>query len=109
MSLLSHENLLPLFVGDLFPQLYPLGLFHSVLTIVGNRLVMIWVLPIKEATVTRSARLIRLVGLRRFLRCYTVAGNFLHNMMVSHIAILCSRTNYRTTRNDIAPTCRTFT
>ena len=69
---------------------------------------MIWVLSIKEATMPRSARLIREVGLRRFLHCYAVTG-ILSNMMVSHIVILCSRTNYRTTREAIALTRSTST
>ena len=50
----------------------------------------------------RSARLIRVDVLRRFLRCYAVAGNLLQIVMVIHIAILCSRTNDRTTCDTIA-------
>ena len=59
-----------------------LGYPIYVLTIIGNRLVMIWVLSIKEATMHRSARLIREVGLWRFLHCYSAAGILLRNMMV---------------------------
>ena len=39
-----------------------------------------------EGTRARSARLIRVVSLRRFLRFYAVAGMLLHRVMVSHIA-----------------------
>ena len=71
---------------------------------------MIWVLSIKEATMLRSARLIRVVGLRRYLRIYTNAGILLHRVMISHIVVMCSRTNDQTTREAIAlargtPTC----
>ena len=83
-----------------------LGCSISVLTIIGNRLVMIRVLSIKEATMPRSARLI---CLRRFLHCYAVTGFLLHNMMVSRIVILCNLTNDRTTRETIAPTRSTST
>ena len=79
-----------------------LGCFISLLTIVGNQLVMIWVLSTKKATMPRSTRPIRVVGLRRFLRYYAVAGILLRNMMVSHIVISCSRTNDRTSREAIA-------
>ena len=51
-----------------------LGYSISVLTIIGNRLVIIWVLSIKEATMPRSARLIRVVDLWRFLYYNEVAG-----------------------------------
>ena len=50
----------------------------------------------------QSTRLIRVVGLQLFLHCYAVAGILLRNMMVSHIIIVCSRTNDRTTREAIA-------
>ena len=85
-----------------------LGYSISVLTIIGNRLVMIWVLSTKKTTMSQSARYIRVVGLRRFLRCYAVAGSMLRNMMVSHIVILCRRTNDRTTREAIALFRSTF-
>ena len=83
--------------------------FLSVLTIIGNRLVFIRMLSIKEATMPWAVRLIRKVGLRRFLHYYAVAKILLRNMMVSHIVILCSRTNDRTTRKAIALTLSTST
>ena len=87
---------------DLFPQPILLGYFCTVLAIIGNRLMMIWVLSTERTPMPRSARPIRVVDLRLFLRCYAAAGNLLHNVIVSHIAILCSRTNDQTialTRN----------
>ena len=42
-------------------------------------------------------------------RLIPVVGLLARNMMVSHVAILCSRTNDRTTRETIALTRSTFT
>ena len=58
----------------------------------------------------RSARLIRVVGLRRYLRFYANTGILLHNVMISYIVVMCSRNNDQTTREAIAltritPTC----
>ena len=86
-----------------------LGYFISVLSITVNWLVMIWVLSTKSTTMPRFARLIREVGLRRFLHCYAVAGILLFNMMISHIAVLCSRSNDQTTLEAIAITRSTPT
>ena len=85
-----------------------LGCFISVLTIIGNRLVMIWVVHYEEYHAPVN-RLFRLVDLRRFLRCYAVAGNLLHNVIISHIEFLCSRTNDLTTREAIMLTRSTST
>ena len=52
----------------------------------------------------QSARLIRVMGLRIFLRCYAVAEKSVYNVMVSHIAVFCNRTNDRITREAIART-----
>ena len=79
------------------------------LQIIGNGLVTLRVLFIKNAPVPWSTRLIRVVDLRHFLRFYAVTGNFLHTVMVSQIAVLCRRTNDRTIRDAIVLTRSTST
>ena len=109
MSLSSHGSLLSLFFGDLYPStlsswLFNLRIDHNWQS-VGHDLGVVT----KRTTMPRSTRLIREVGLRRFPHCYAVARILLRDMIVSHIVILCSRTNDRTTREAIALTRSTFT
>ena len=64
-----------------------LSYFISVLTIIGNRLVIIWVLSTKRTSVTLFSLIIRVVDLRCFLRFHAVPGNVLNYMIISPIAI----------------------